>query len=77
MLATYFLRLVLVASLIALPIGWFATNKWLEDFSYRTNLGLTVFIWPVVGLSLLALIAISVQTIRAAILNPVKSLRSE
>ncbi|GAB2674336.1 ABC transporter permease [Flavihumibacter cheonanensis] len=77
MLATYFLRLVLVASLIALPIGWFATNKWLEDFSYRTSLDLTVFIWPVVGLCLLALIAISVQTIRAAVLNPVKSLRSE
>ncbi|MBL7768888.1 MAG: ABC transporter permease [Flavipsychrobacter sp.] len=77
MLATYFLRMVLVASIIAAPIGWFATNKWLEDFSYRTSLDFTVFIWPVLGLSLLALIVISIQTIRAAVLNPVKSLRSE
>jgi putative ABC transport system permease protein len=77
MLATYFLRLVLLASLLAVPIGWFATNKWLEDFSYRTSLDLTTFLWPILGLSLLAIIAISVQTIRAALLNPVKSLRSE
>lgn len=77
MLARYFLRLVLLASLLAVPIGWFATNKWLEDFSYRTSLDLTTFLWPILGLSLLAIIAISVQTIRAALLNPVKSLRSE
>ena len=77
MLATYFLRLVLLASLLAVPIGWFATNKWLQDFSYRTSLDLTTFLWPILGLSFLAIIAVSVQTIRAALLNPVKSLRSE
>lgn len=77
MLATHFLRLIFIALIIALPIGWYAANKWLEDFSYRTALQADVFFWPALGLSSLALVAISVQTIRAAFLNPVKSLRSE
>ncbi len=77
MLASHFLRLIFIALVIALPIGWYAANKWLEDFSYRTTIHLDAFFWPAFGLSMLALIAISVQTIRAAFLNPVKSLRSE
>lgn len=77
MLAGHFLRLVLIAFLIAIPIGWYAANKWLADFSYRTSLEAGVFFLPAIALCVLALVAISVQTVRAALLNPVKSLRSE
>lgn len=77
MLASHFLRLVVIAFLIALPLGWYASHRWLEDFSYRTPIQADIFIWSAVGLCAVALIAISIQTFRAAGLNPVKSLRSE
>ena len=72
-----FLKLVGVAILISLPLGWFAMNKWLEDFSYRIEIG-----WWVLALAgafaiAIAVITVSYQSIKAAIVNPVKSLRSE
>lgn len=77
MLTVQFLRLVAIAFVIALPLGWYAAKKWLEDFSYRTSVNLDIFFQSALGLTLFALIAISIQTIRAANLNPVRSLRSE
>lgn len=77
MLASGFLKLVLIAFAIAMPIGWFAANKWLQDFSYRTSIGVDIFAGAALILATLALIAVSIQTVRAAIANPVKSLRSE
>jgi len=77
MLSKEFLKLVLIASLIAFPVAWWAMNKWLQSFAYRINISWWVF--ALVGFSalLIALITVSFQSIKAAIANPVKSLRTE
>jgi putative ABC transport system permease protein len=72
-----FMQLVLLASVIAIPLTWWAMHKWLENFAYQTPLS-----WWVFGLSILlmmavALLTLSIQTIRAANANPVDSLRTE
>ncbi len=72
-----FLKLVGVAILISLPLGWFAMNKWLEDFSYRIEIGLGVFVLAAVLAIVVAIVTVSYQSIKAAIVNPVKSLRSD
>lgn len=69
--------LVLIASLIAFPIAWWAMNNWLEDFPYRVAISWWVFGIAVVAALLVALITISFQSIKAATTNPVKSLRTE
>jgi putative ABC transport system permease protein len=72
-----FLKLVFVAIVIGTPIAWLVMNKWLQNFAYRTNISWWIFV--VVGLvaTLIALITVSWQAVRAAIANPVKSLRTE
>ncbi|MEB8328371.1 ABC transporter permease [Flavobacteriaceae bacterium KMM 6897] len=72
-----FLKLVGVAIVIALPIGWFAMNKWLEDFSYRIEIGIGIFVLAAFLAIMVAVVTVSYQSIKAAIVNPVKSLRSE
>jgi putative ABC transport system permease protein len=72
-----FLKLVGVAILISLPIGWFAMNKWLEDFSYRIEIGIGIFALAAVLAIVVAIVTVSYQSIKAAVVNPVKSLRSE
>ncbi len=72
-----FLKLVGVAILISLPLGWFAMNKWLEDFSYRIEIGIGIFALAAVLAIVVAIVTVSYQSIKAAIVNPVKSLRSE
>lgn len=72
-----FVKLVSVAFLIASPLAWWATFKWLEDFSYRTDMSWWVFILAGLFMMLIALITLSFQTIKAALTNPVKSLRTE
>ena len=72
-----FLKLVGIAILVSLPIGWFVMNKWLEDFSYRIEIPWWVFVlaaFLAVGISILT---VSYQSIKAAIANPIKSLRTE
>lgn len=71
------IKLVIIAFLIASPIIWFGMNKWLEDFQYRINISWWIF--GVAGLSaiLIAMITVGIQAIKAAVANPVKSLRSE
>jgi len=76
-LSSDFLKLVGVAILISLPVGWFAMNKWLEDFSYRIEIGWWVFVLAAFLAVAIALITVSYQSIKAAIANPVKSLRTE
>ena len=77
LLSKEFLKLVFVATVIASPIAWYGMNKWLQDFAYRISIQWWVFILAS-GLSLLiAFVTISFQSIKAAIANPVKSLRSE
>tara|TARA_R110000868_G_scaffold4211_8_gene26526 strand:- start:6870 stop:9305 length:2436 start_codon:yes stop_codon:yes gene_type:complete len=72
-----FLKLVGVAILISLPIGWYAMNKWLEDFSYRIAIPWWVFVLAAFLAILISILTVSYQSIKAAIVNPVKSLRSE
>jgi len=71
------LKLVFIAILIAVPIAWWLTDKWLQDFAYRINVNWTVFAMAGVLAMVIALLTISFQSIRAAIANPVKSLRTE
>lgn len=77
LLAIDFIRLVLVAILLAIPIAWFAMDRWLQDFAYRTSLSADIFILAGVLATGIALFTISIQSIRAALANPVRSLRSE
>jgi putative ABC transport system permease protein len=77
LLSKDFLKLAVVAAIIAFPVAWYFMNKWLEDFAYRINITWTIFL--VAGLStlLITLVTISFQAINAAVANPVKSLRTE
>ena len=77
MLSKEFLKLVLLASLIAFPVAWWAMNKWLQSFAYRINISWWVFIVAGFTALLIALVTVSFQAIKAAIANPVKSLRTE
>lgn len=72
-----FLKLVGIAILVSLPLGWFVMNKWLEDFSYRIEIGIGIFALAAVLAIVVAVVTVSYQSIKAAIVNPVKSLRSE
>ncbi|GAB3264321.1 ABC transporter permease [Larkinella harenae] len=77
MLSKDFLKLVLVAILIASPIAWWAMNQWLQDFAYKITIPWWVFVGAG-GLALLiAFVTVSFQSIKAALMNPVKSLKSE
>jgi putative ABC transport system permease protein len=77
LLSKDFLKLVGIAILIASPVAWFAMNKWLQDFAYRTNIGWQVFLSTAVIALCIALLTVSFQAIKAAVSNPVKSLRTE
>ena len=77
MLSKDFLKLVLIAVLIAFPLAWWAMNEWLNDFAYRINIGGGVFLIAGASIILITLLTISFQAIKAAIANPVKSLRTE
>jgi putative ABC transport system permease protein len=77
LLSKDFLKLVFIAALIAFPIAWWAMNKWLEDFAYRVNINWQVFMVAGIAVLLIALLTVSFRAIKAAIANPVKSLRTE
>jgi putative ABC transport system permease protein len=77
LLAKDFIKLVIAAIVIATPVSWYAMNKWLQDFAYKTNLGWSIFLVSGLIAVAIALITISFQSIKAAIANPVKSLRTE
>ena len=77
LLSKDFLKLVLIAAVIAFPIAWWAMNSWLQDFAYRINISWSVFMIAGLASILIALFTISFQAIKAAIANPVKSLRTE
>jgi putative ABC transport system permease protein len=77
MLSKDFVKLVLIAFLIASPIAWWTMNKWLQDFAYKIPIGWWMFAIAGIIVVLIALVTISFQSIRAALMNPVKSLRSE
>ncbi|HET6994154.1 MAG TPA: FtsX-like permease family protein, partial [Chitinophagaceae bacterium] len=77
LLSRDFLILVGIASLMAFPIAWFAMNSWLKDFAYRINIQWWVFIAAGIIAALIAFATVSFQAIKAAVANPVKSLRTE
>ncbi|PPK98957.1 ABC transporter permease [Parapedobacter indicus] len=77
MLSKDFVRLVLVAIVIASPIAWWAMNKWLEDFAYRIDIQWWMFATAGLTAVVIALLTVSWQAIRAAVSNPVDSLREE
>ncbi len=72
-----FVKLVAIAFVIACPISWLAMHRWLEGFAYRTTLNAGLFALAGAGALLIALLTIGFQAIRAALANPVKSLRTE
>ena len=77
LLSIEFIKLVLIAFIIAAPLAWFGMNKWLQDFAYQTELSWLVFAMAGIASIVIAFFTISFQAIKAAIANPVKSLRTE
>ncbi len=77
MLSKDFLKLVLISLLIAFPVSWWTMNKWLQSFAYRIHITAYVFLIAGIAVIMITLITISFQSIKAAIANPVKSLRTE
>jgi putative ABC transport system permease protein len=77
LLSKNFVKLILIAFVIAFPVAWWAMNNWLEDFPYRVEISWWIFAIAVVAALLIALITVSFQSIKAATTNPVKSLRTE
>jgi putative ABC transport system permease protein len=77
LLAKDFIKLVLIAIVIAAPIAWYFMYKWLQDFAYKINISWSVFVLAGGMAILIAFMTISFQAIKAAVANPVKSLRSE
>jgi hypothetical protein len=67
----------LIAFAIAAPVAWYATDRWLESFAYKTEVSVWVFAVSGLALLIIAVITLSAQTIRTATSNPVKSLRNE
>jgi predicted lysophospholipase L1 biosynthesis ABC-type transport system permease subunit len=72
-----FIKLVVIAFLIATPLAWWAIHRWLDDFVFRTQASWWVFMASGIGMIVIALITLSVQTFRAAMANPAKSLTAE
>jgi putative ABC transport system permease protein len=77
LLSKDFLKLVTIAIVIASPLAWFFMNKWLENYTYRIAIDWWVFILAGLLALIIALVTISLQSIRAAVANPVKNLRTE
>ncbi len=77
LLSKDFLLLVLLASIIALPVAWYAVSQWLNSFAYRIDISIWVFAISILIALFIAFVTISFQAIKAAMANPVKSLRTE
>ncbi|MBN8850345.1 MAG: hypothetical protein BGO55_32455 [Sphingobacteriales bacterium 50-39] len=77
LLSKDFLKLVLISALIAFPLAWWAMNRWLQDFPYRTTMGIGIFLSAGLLAVFIALYTVSFQAFRAATMNPSKSLKSE
>ncbi|HEY2347653.1 MAG TPA: ABC transporter permease [Puia sp.] len=77
LLSKDFLKLIVIALLLAIPVAWFVLNKWLENFAYRINIKWWVFLVAAFIALSIAIFTVSSQAIKAALANPVKSLRSE
>jgi putative ABC transport system permease protein len=77
LLSKDFVVLVVVASVLSFPVAWWILNKWLQDFAYRVSIEWWVFVAASLAALLIALLTVSIQAIKAALANPVRSLRTE
>jgi len=77
MLSKDFVLLVIISAVISTPIAWYAMQEWLAKYSYRTEISWWIFGATGVGALVITLLTVSFQAIKAALLDPVKSLRSE
>ena len=77
LLSTDFLKLVLMGMLVAFPIAWWTTEKWLKNFAYHTDNSLNTYWFTGLAIIAITLMTVSYQAIKAALLNPVKSLKTE
>ena len=77
LLSTNFTRLIFIAIVIAIPLSWFGVNRWLEEFAFRVNISWVIFLMASLAAILIAWITVSYESIKAAIANPIQSLRSE
>ena len=77
LLSGNFTKLIVIAMVVAIPLSWFAISKWLDGFAYRIDIGWTVFLLASATALLIALLTVSYESVKAALTNPVKSLRSE
>jgi putative ABC transport system permease protein len=69
--------MILIASVLALPVAWWGLSKWLQDFSYRISIPWIAFILAPAMAVMVAMITVAIQAIRVALVNPVRSLRTE
>ncbi len=77
LLSKEFIRLVLIANCIAFPVAWWGTNKWLQEYAYHIDVSWWVFVLAALLATGIAMLTVSYQAIKAAVVNPVKMLRSE
>jgi putative ABC transport system permease protein len=77
LLSKEFAKLIILAAIVAFPLAWWFMNDWLKDFAYRVSINWWVFVLAGFSALIIALMTISIQSIKAAIANPVKSLRTE
>jgi putative ABC transport system permease protein len=77
LLSRDFVLLVVIASLIAFPLAWWGLQKWLQDFAFRIDIPWMAFVAAAILSLVVALLTVSIQAVKAALMNPVKSLRTE
>ena len=77
LLTSSFLRLVVISLVIAIPLAWYLMQQWLQDYEYRIQIGWKVFLWAGLIAVSIALLTISYQSVRAALVNPADNLRAE
>jgi len=72
-----FARLVLIAFIVSAPLGWYATNQWLQTYAFRIHISWMFFVIPFITVTIIAMATVSYLSVKAAIMNPVKSLKTE
>jgi ABC-type antimicrobial peptide transport system permease subunit len=77
LLSKDFVMLVVIACLIAVPLAWYGMNQWLQGYDYRTNMNWWIFALAILGALVITILTVSFQAVKAALANPVKSLRTE
>jgi putative ABC transport system permease protein len=77
MLSAEFLKLVGIAVVLSVPVTWYAMHKWLQDFAYRIDISWWVFALAGLIAIVVAFVTVSFQSVKAALANPVKSLKNE